>query len=66
MVFTHAQWNSLQQGDFAVSAASVGPGEIERNRKYVFAVPPRMIDSDHFYGWEEVVKIMQRDPLHAF
>jgi len=66
MVFTHAQWNSLQQGDFAVSAASIGSGEIGRNRKYVFAVPPRMIDSDNSYGWEEVVKIMQRNPLHIF
>jgi hypothetical protein len=66
MVFTHAQWNSLQHGDFAVSAASIGPGEIGRNRKYVFAVPPRMIDSDNLYGWEEVVRIMQSNPLRAF
>src|SRR5271165_2842894 len=66
MVFSHVQWDSLQQGNFVVSAASVGPGEIGRNRKYVFAEPPRMVDSDHLYGWEEVVKIMHGNPLHAF
>ena len=66
MVFSHVQWDSLQQGNFVVSAASVGPREIGRNRKYVFAEPPRMVDSDHLYGWEEVVKIMHGNPLHAF
>ncbi len=65
LVFTHAQWDSLQAGDFAVSAASVGPGELGRNRKYVFAEPPRMIDSDSL-GREEVVQIMHGHPLHAF
>jgi hypothetical protein len=33
MVFSHAQWESLQGGDFAVSAAPVGPGELGRSRK---------------------------------
>lgn len=66
MVFSHAQWDSLQRGEFAVSAASVGPGELGRNRKYVFAEPPRMIDSDNSLGWEEVVKVMHSNPLHAF
>jgi hypothetical protein len=65
MVFSHAQWDSLQQGKFVVSAAPVGPGELGRNRKYVFAEPPRMIN-DNAYGWEEVVKIMHSHPLHAF
>ncbi len=66
MVFTHAQWDSLQRGDLVVSAASIGPGEIGRNHKYIFAVPPRMIDTDVLYGWEEVVEIMHGNPLHAF
>src|SRR5882672_1546241 len=66
MVFTHAQWDSLEQGNFVISAASIGPEEIGRNRKYVFAEPPRMIDSDNLCGWEEDVKIMGRHPLHAF
>jgi hypothetical protein len=66
MVFNHAEWDSLQRGEFAVSAASVGPGELGRNRKSVFAVPPRMIDSDNLLGWEEVWGIMRSNPLHAF
>ncbi len=66
MVFSHAQWDSLQQGNFDVSASSIGPGEIGRNRKYVFALPPRMIDTDHFYGWKEVLRILQSKPLRAF
>jgi hypothetical protein len=66
MVFTRAQWDSLEQGNFVISAGPIGPGEIGRNRKYVFAEPPRMIDSDNLYGWEEVVKIMGSHPLHAF
>jgi hypothetical protein len=66
MVFSHAQWDSLQRGEFVVSPASVGPGELGRNRKYVFAEPPRMIDSDNLLGWKEVVKIMHSDPLRAF
>jgi hypothetical protein len=66
MVFSHAQWDSVQRGEFSVSAASVGPAELGRNRKYVFAEPPRMIDSDNLLGWEEVVKIMHSNPLHAF
>jgi hypothetical protein len=66
MVFSPAQWDSLQRGDFGVSAASVGPGELGRNRKYVFAEPPRMIDSDNLHGSQEVVEIMHSRPLHAF
>ena len=66
MVFSHAQWDSLQRGEYAVSAASVGPSELGRNRKYVFAEPPRMIDSDNMLGWKEVVEIMHSHPLHAF
>jgi hypothetical protein len=40
MVFSHAQWDSLEQGNFFVSAAPIGPGELGRNHKYVFAEPP--------------------------
>jgi hypothetical protein len=50
MLFSHAQWESLQGGDFAVSAAVVRPGELGRRRKYVLAEPPRMIDADHLLG----------------
>ncbi len=66
MVFTHAQWDSLQRGDFVVSAANIGPGEIGRNDKYVFALPPRMIDTDNLYGWREVMNIFKGKPLRAY
>jgi hypothetical protein len=65
MVFSHAQWDSLQQGKFSVSAAPIGPGELGHNRKYIFAEPPRMIN-DSLYGYEEVVKVMQSTPLYPF
>jgi hypothetical protein len=65
MVFTHAQWDSLQKGGFVVSAAPIGPSEIGRNRKYVFAEPPRNLNPDA-RGYEEALKIMQNNPLHAF
>lgn len=65
MVFTHMQWKSLQQDKFFVSAAPIRPGELGRNAKYVFAVPPRMINPD-LAGAEEIENIMRLNPLHAF
>jgi hypothetical protein len=65
MTFTHRQWDSLQKGKFVVSAASIGPGELDRNTKYVFAEPPRMINPD-LEGAEEIESIMKGSPLHAF
>ncbi len=39
MVFSHAQWRLVEQGNLIVSAAPIGPSEIGRNAKYVFALP---------------------------
>ncbi len=61
MIFTIAQWN---EGPI-VSAAPFGPSEIGRNRKYVFAVPPRW-DYDFADGWEEAQTILTADSLHTF
>lgn len=65
MVFTHAQWHLVQECKLIVSAAPIGPNEIGRNAKYVFATPAR-----YNYalptGWEEVADILQHDPLHPF
>ncbi|MBD0382851.1 hypothetical protein [Paenibacillus sedimenti] len=57
MVFTHHQWNSLQQGVFHIGAAPVGPKELDRNHKYVFALPARY---NYAFppGYEEVEKII--------
>jgi hypothetical protein len=61
MIFTIAQWKA----DPVVSAAPIGPAELGRNRKYVFAVPPRW-DYDFAEGWEEAQKILTPDSLHTF
>ena len=41
MVFTTVQWNALQQGEFNVGAAPIGPRELGRNDLYVLALPAR-------------------------
>jgi len=65
LIFTHPQWRLVNGGNINVSAAPYGPSEIGRNRRYVFALPPRYnIDQDD--GYEEVNEIMGRKPLHAF
>jgi hypothetical protein len=61
MIFTIAQWNE----DPVVSAAPIGPAELGRNRRYVFALPPRW-DYDFAEGWEEAQKILTPDSLHTF
>lgn len=65
MIFTHAQWNSLQKGKFSVGAAPVGPTEIDRNRSYVFALPARY-NYAFPTGYEEVEKILEGNPLVPF
>jgi hypothetical protein len=61
MVFTIAQWNESP----IVSAAPFGPAELGRNRKYVFAVPPRW-DYDFSEGYEEAEKILTPASLRTF
>jgi hypothetical protein len=65
MVFTKAQWKLVEEGKLIVSAAPVGPSELGRNAKYVFALPPRFDYAD-LPGREEVGQIIQSHPLHAF
>lgn len=65
MIFTRAQWKYIEKDDMAVSAAPIGPSELGRNKKYVFALPAR-----YNYalptGYEEVEDILQQKPLLAF
>jgi hypothetical protein len=61
IIFTIAQWNENP----IVSAAPFDPAELGRNRKYVFAVPPRW-DYDFSDGWDEAQKILIPDSLHSF
>lgn len=64
MVFTLTQWNSLQQGEFHIGAAPVGPSELGRNSGYVFALPARY-NYAFPTGYEEVEKILASSPLQA-
>ncbi|OQA07060.1 MAG: hypothetical protein BWY65_02011 [Firmicutes bacterium ADurb.Bin373] len=65
MVFTHAQWDALQNGEFHIGAAPIGPSELARNSSYVFALPARY---NYAFppGYEEVENILRGDPLKPF
>lgn len=65
MIFTIQQWNDLQQGNFHIGAAPVGPSELGRNANYVFVLPARYNYASPI-GWEEVGQILNSSPLHAF
>lgn len=65
MIFTIAQWNSLQQEKFHIGAAPIGPSELGRNATYVFALPARY-NYAFPIGYEEVDAILQGKPLQAF
>ncbi len=65
MVFTIEQWNDLQQNKFNLGAAPIGPTELGRNSKYVFALPARY-NFAFPKGFEIVDEIIQSIPLKAF
>lgn len=65
LVFTVAQWNSYQAGNFSISAAPIPATELNANNKYVFALPPRW-DYDYSTGYQEADRIVAEDPLRAF
>jgi len=64
MVFTLAQWNSLQQGEFHIGPAPVEPSELDRNTRYVFALPARY-NYAFPIGYKEVENILKSNPLQA-
>ncbi|MDF2524606.1 MAG: hypothetical protein K0R31_2247, partial [Clostridiales bacterium] len=61
MVFTLNQWNSLQKEEFHIGAAPIGPSELGRNSKYVFALPARY-NYAFPIGYEEVEEILKSNP----
>lgn len=65
MIFTLAQWDSLQRDQFHIGAAPINPSELGRNSRYVFALPARY-NYAFPAGWEEVQNILNNRPLHAF
>jgi hypothetical protein len=62
MVFTITQWDSLQQDKFHIGAAPIGPSELGRNSRYVFALPARY-NFAFPTGYEEVETILNSKPL---
>lgn len=64
MVFTISQWESLQKDEFHIGAAPVGPSELGRNSKYVFALPARY-NFSFLEGYEEVANILEGTSLQV-
>jgi hypothetical protein len=65
MVFSTEQWNALQSGEFHIGAAPIGPDELGRNGKYIFALPARY-NFAFLTGFEEVEHILRGKPLKTF
>jgi hypothetical protein len=65
MIFTLAQWGLIDNETLTVSAAPIGPSDLARNNRYVFALPPRY-NYAFETGWEEVQKIADCDALRPF
>lgn len=62
MIFTLAQWNSLQKEEFHIGAAPILPKELGRNEKYIFALPARY-NYAFPTGYEEVEDILNNNSL---
>ncbi|MCK9187361.1 MAG: hypothetical protein PHS16_02405 [Candidatus Colwellbacteria bacterium] len=65
MIFTASQWTSLQNGEFHIGAAPIGPRELGRNSEYVFALPARY-NFAFPVGFEEVEEIINSGALTVF
>lgn len=65
MIFTHEQWDAMQQDEFHIGAAPMNPSELGRNNTYVFALPARY-NYAFPAGYKEVEEILQKDPLQTF
>jgi hypothetical protein len=65
MVFTLNQWQDLANDKFHIGAAPIGPSELGRNAKYVFALPARY-NYAFPAGYEEVDQIVISGNFKAF
>lgn len=62
MIFSINQWDQLINREFYIGAGPIGPKELSRNGKYVFALPARY-NFAFPTGYEEVEEILEGDPL---
>jgi hypothetical protein len=65
LVFTPAQWRAIVNGEFNVSAAPIGPSELGRDGKHVFALPPRFAGFDDAVGTDEVLQLLKQKSFQA-
>ena len=65
MIFTLSLWKKVESEELIVSAAPFPPGELGRNKKYVFALPPRY-NYDFSMEYEEVEAIIRSHSLQAY
>ena len=65
MIFTFSQWDLVQQEKLSLGAAPIGPSELGRNTKYIFALPARY-NFAFPVGFEEVQQIIDSKSFHAF
>jgi hypothetical protein len=59
MIFTPDEWTLIQDENMAVSAAPIGPQELGRNSKYIFALPPRWVGFYDALGQDEAQSIVK-------
>ncbi|MFA6437274.1 MAG: hypothetical protein WC242_03855 [Candidatus Paceibacterota bacterium] len=59
MVFTPDVWKLVTEEKIAVSAAPIGPSEVGRNQKFIFATPPRWYGFTDDLGMDEAVGIVK-------
>lgn len=64
MIFTIAQWDSMNKDGFHIGAAPTNPSEISRNSEYVFALPARY-NFAFPAGYEEVEEILNGSPIQV-
>jgi hypothetical protein len=64
MIFTLAQWKRGQKEDLIFSPAPIGPGELTRNGRYVFALPARY-NYDLATGYQEVDALIANKAIKA-
>ena len=62
MIFTLSQWGYLQEGEFHIGAAPIGPRGLGQNNEYVFTLPARY-NFAFPKGYEEVEDILESDAL---
>lgn len=64
MIFTLAEWDLIKQEKLSLGAAPIGPSELGRNAKYVFALPARY-NFAYLPGFEEVQQIIDNKSFKA-